>query len=91
MNLQKVYESLKREYQSRGVEVDDGKLRQLAWIKRDSMMFESSLNIPSSAASSAGAGAGGGRRRVVSDLTGVLTTENNIPIITESGINLGIE
>jgi len=86
MNLQKVYESLKREYQSRGVEVEDGKLRQLAWIKRDRMMYESSLNIQSAASS----GSGGGKRILV-DLTGVLITENNLPIITESGINLGIE
>ena len=90
MNLQKVYESLKREYQSRGVEVEDGKLRQLAWIKRDRMMYESSLNIQSAASSAAGAGAGGGKR-ILGDLTGVLITENNLPIITESGINLGIE
>jgi hypothetical protein len=90
MNLQKVYESLKREYQSRGVEVEDGKLRQLAWIKRDRMMYESSLNISSAASSAAGAGSGGGKRILV-DLTGVLITENNLPIITESGINLGIE
>jgi hypothetical protein len=90
MNLRKVYESLKREYQSRGVEVEDGKLRQLAWIKRDRMMYESSLNISSAASSAAGAGAGGGKR-ILGDLTGVLITENNLPIITESGINLGIE
>jgi hypothetical protein len=64
MNLQKIYESLKKEYESKGLEIDDSKLRQLAWIKRDRMMFESSLSVSQSPS----AGAGGGGRIISSDI-----------------------
>ena len=87
MNLQRIYESIKRDYESRGIEIDEGKLRQMAWMKRDRMMFESS-SLLSSAAAAAGAGGGGGsgNRRV-----GQLLTETGLPLLTESGINIVIE
>lgn len=93
MNLQRIYETLKSEYESRGIEVDEGKLRQMAWMKRDRMMFESTSLLSSSAAAAAGAaGAGGGggsgnRRSVV----GQLLTESGLPLLTESGLNIVIE
>ena len=88
MNLQRIYESIKRDYESRGIEIDEGKLRQMAWMKRDRMMFESSslLSSASSAVAGAGGGGGSGNRRV-----GQLLTETGLPLLTESGINIVIE
>lgn len=60
MNLQRIYENLKKEYESRGVEIDEEKLRQMAWIKRDRMLFENTSAVSSSAAAAGAAGAGGG-------------------------------
>jgi surface protein len=60
MNLQRIYENLKKEYESRGVEIDEEKLRQMAWIKRDRMLFENASAASSSAAAAGAAGAGGG-------------------------------
>ena len=96
MNLQRIYETLKREYESRGIEIEEGKLRQMAWMKRDRMLFESSMLSTSAAAAAAGAagaaGAGGGggsgnRRSVV----GAILTESGFPLLTESGVNIVIE
>ena len=60
MNLQRIYENLKKEYESRGVEIDEEKLRQMDWIKRDRMLFENTSAVSSSAAAAGAAGAGGG-------------------------------
>jgi hypothetical protein len=93
MNLQRIYETLKKEYESRGIEIEEGKLRQMAWVKRDRMLFESSMLSTSAAAAAAGAaGAGGGggsgnRRSVV----GAILTESGFPLLTESGVNIVIE
>ena len=93
MNLQRIYETLKRDYESRGIEIEEGKLRQMAWMKRDRMLFESSMLSTSAAAAAAGAaGAGGGggsgnRRSVV----GAILTESGLPLLTESGVNIVIE
>lgn len=91
MNLQRIYETLKREYESRGIEIEEGKLCQMAWVKRDRMMFESSfLSTSAAAAGAAGAGGGGGsgnRRSVV----GAILTESGFPLLTESGVNIVIE
>jgi hypothetical protein len=84
MNLQRIYENLKREYESRGIEVDEGKLRQMAWMKRDRMMFESSSLLSTSAAAAGAGGGGSGNRRA----TGLLLTESGVPLLTESGINI---
>ena len=43
MNLTRIYENIKKEYESKGIEIDEGKLRQLAWMKRDRMMFENNV------------------------------------------------
>lgn len=61
MNLQKIYEELRKDYQSKGLEVEERKLRQMAWMKRDRMIWESSLSQSPSSSSSSSAGAGGGR------------------------------
>ncbi len=52
MNLTRIYENIKKEYESKGIEIDEEKLRQLAWMKRDRMMFES--NVAAAAAAAAG-------------------------------------
>ena len=92
MNLQRIYETLKREYDSRGVEIDEGKLRQMAWMKRDRMMFENTSMVSSSvaAAGAAGAGGGGGSRNIRS-VVGQLLTESGSPLLTEAGLNIIIE
>lgn len=59
MNLKKIFKDIKNEYELRGVHIEESRLRQMAWMKRDKMLFEQSLNnniAPSSAA------AGGGRK-----------------------------
>jgi hypothetical protein len=88
MNLQRIYEKLKIEYQSKGIEVDEKKLHQMAWIKRDRMIFEST-NLSNAAASSAG----GGRVNVVVNqvLELSLLTESGFPIFTENDQNLILE
>ena len=92
MNLQRIYEKLKIEYESKGIEVDEKKLHQMAWIKRDRMIFEST-NLSNAASSSAAAG-GGGRVNVVvvnQVLELSLLTESGFPIFTENDQNLILE
>lgn len=94
MNLQRIYENLRKEYESRGVEIDEGKLRQMAWMKRDRMMFENTSMVSSSAAAAgaagaagAGGGGGSGNRRSLNQLL----TESGSPLLTEAGLNIIIE
>ena len=56
MNLERIYRQLKSYYESQGVDVSEEQLRQMAWMKRDRMIFENS----SSSAAGAGIGSGGG-------------------------------
>lgn len=90
MNLQRIYENLRKEYESRGVEIDEGKLRQMAWMKRDRMVFENT-SIVSSSAAAAGAGAGGGGSGNRISVAGQLLTESGSPLLTEAGLNIIIE
>jgi hypothetical protein len=62
MNLNKIYENLKQQAERNGHEIDEGRLRQQAWMMRDRMMFEQSYTN-SISTSSAAAGAGGGGNR----------------------------
>ena len=95
MNLTRIYENIKKEYESKGIEIDEGKLRQLAWMKRDRMMFENNVAAAAAAAAGAGAGAGGGGGRLVSVITQILEfnilTESGFPLINENDINLILE
>jgi hypothetical protein len=94
MNLTRIYENIKKEYESKGIEIDEEKLRQLAWMKRDRMMFESNV-AAAAAAAGAGAGAGGGGGRLVTVVPQVLEfnilTESGFPLINENDINLILE
>jgi hypothetical protein len=92
INLQKIYEEIKSYYESQGVEIDEFKLRQMAWMKRDRMIYESSLGN-SAASSSAGAGSGGGStiaRRFPQSDTNILLTESGEPLQTENGENINL-
>jgi len=91
MNLRRIYEEIKLEYESRGIFLEDDKLRQLAWVKRDRMFFEKSMTLSSTSTSSAGSGGGSGTRRFSVDVEGILLTENNEIILIETGIGLSIE
>ena len=93
MNLQRIYEILKKEYESRGIEIEEGKLRQMAWMKRDRMLFESSMLSTSAAAAAAGAAGagGGGGSGNRSSVVGAILTESGFPLLTESGVNIVIE
>jgi hypothetical protein len=71
MNLTQIYERLRQQAERNGQDIDEGRLRQQAWMMRDRMMFEQSFtnNVPSS--SSAGAGGGSGLRRKNNIVVGV--------------------
>jgi hypothetical protein len=65
MNLRQIYERIKNGYEIRGIQVDDDQIRREAWVTRDRMIYESSLNqSSSSSAAGAGGGGSGNRRRV---------------------------
>jgi hypothetical protein len=61
MNLRQIYERLRQQAERNGQDIDEGRLRQQAWMMRDRMMFEQSYTNSVSSSSAAGAG-GGGRR-----------------------------
>jgi len=63
MNLERIYRQLKSYYESQGVDVSEEQLRQMAWMKRDRMIFENSTS--SAAGAGAGAGAGGGGETIL--------------------------
>jgi hypothetical protein len=63
MNLKQIYEKLRQQAERNGHDIDEGRLRQQAWIMRDRMMFEQSFNNNNTSTSSAGAGGGGTLRR----------------------------
>ena len=56
MNLNQIYEKLKKQAEYNNQEIDEGRLRQQAWMIRDRMMFEQSYinNFNSSSAVAAG-------------------------------------
>jgi hypothetical protein len=64
MNLRQIYEKLRQQAERNGQEIDEGRLRQQAWMMRDRMMFEQSFTSNTvSSSSAAGAGGGSGLRR----------------------------
>lgn len=71
MNLNQIYQRLKQQAERNGQEIDEGRLRQQAWVMRDRMMFESSINSNSSSAAGAGGGGGGLRRSIENIVVGV--------------------
>jgi hypothetical protein len=58
-SLHQIYEEIKRKYESNNWQIDEGKIRQQAWMLRDRMIFESSLSNAAASSSAAGAGGGG--------------------------------
>lgn len=60
MNLRQIYEKLRQQAERNGQEIDEGRLRQQAWMMRDRMMFEQSYV---NSMNSLSPGSGGGRRR----------------------------
>lgn len=52
MNLRQIYEGLRQKAEINGQNIDEGRLRQQAWMMRDRMMFEQSYtnNVASSSA-----------------------------------------
>jgi hypothetical protein len=68
MNLQHIYDQLKKEFESSGIQIDDSKLKQMAWMKRDRLMFEMNyFNTNQSTPSSSVSSGGGGNRNRISD------------------------
>jgi len=54
--LDRIYERLKRDHQSRGWEIDESRLRSQAWMLNDRMVFESTSNTSSSSSGGSGGG-----------------------------------
>jgi hypothetical protein len=56
MNLRKIYEGLRQQAEIYVQNIDEGRLRQQAWMMRDIMMFEQSFtnNFNSSSAAAGG-------------------------------------
>jgi hypothetical protein len=76
--LRKIYENLKRGNPG----IDDGRIRQQAWVLRDKMMFEAVAVSSSSAAGAGGGGGSGLKRRQVEE---VLTSgQSNIVVWVDS-------
>jgi hypothetical protein len=63
MNLKQIYERLRQQAERNGQNIDEGRLRQQAWMMRDRMMFEQSYVNNNTSISAAGAGGGGSIRR----------------------------
>jgi len=63
MNLRQIYEKLRQQAERNGHDIDEGRLRQQAWMMRDRMIFEQSYSNSTVSSSSAGSGGGGGLRR----------------------------
>jgi len=55
-SVESIYQELKAYYESYNAQVDEQRLRQMAWMKRDRMMFE---NVNLSQSISGGVSAGG--------------------------------
>jgi len=56
-SLESIYQELKTYYESNGNQIDDSRIRQIAWLKRDRMMFEQfnhSNTRPTNASTSGG-------------------------------------
>lgn len=43
MNLKQIYEKLRLQAERNGHDIDEGRLKQQAWMLRDRMMFEQSF------------------------------------------------
>lgn len=66
MNLRQIYEKLRQQAERNGQEINEGRLRQQAWMIRDRMMFEQSyVNNTISTSSAAGSGGGSIRRQPI--------------------------
>lgn len=97
MNLRQIYEKLRQQAERNGQDIDEGRLRQQAWMMRDRMMFEQSFNnnnTNNTSTSSAGAG-GGTLRRLPGILEMVVNTENELffefKVYPNSPVQLTIE
>lgn len=68
MNLKQIYDNLRKNSEMLGHNIDEGKLRQQAWVLRDKMLFEANFSN-SSTSSAAGAGGGGRLRKNITTIS----------------------
>lgn len=89
-SVQSIYQELKAYYESYGTQVDEQRLRQMAWMKRDRMMFE---NVNLSQSRSGGVSAGGSSfikrsDQIQSPLTAPFTIGPNQSFVIEGDLVL---
>lgn len=87
MKLNIIYQNLKSHYESLGIQVDDYRLKQMAWMKWTRKINEFTSFSPSSSSSAGAGGAGGGRLLSNSQIL----TENGQPLFTEGGSFITLE
>lgn len=49
-SLESIYSEIKSYYESKGFDIEESQLRQMAWMKRDRMIFESSSTTSTTSA-----------------------------------------
>jgi hypothetical protein len=69
-SVENIYQELKSYYESIGTDVDDNRLRQMAWVRRDRMMFENTIYRNQSSNTSP---PGGKRRTLTNTLNQIFT------------------